>query len=673
MRHLKNLFLVIAFAIAGCAPEDHAQYIDALPSGAASEERTKKTGLSTSLAPADGFESFGRFDGDRSFHSDIALYETVLSYGPLADPRPAFLLANNYIVANQQDVGITFFQRVLKRYENQITDDQRATYLAAYALLRATYADKVALPARIFWIRSTFDILEEAKSLAAHENPLARWASGIVYTQVPEFFGKRDQALEDLLWLARRPELEPTPGFYREVYRHLSKIYEAKGDSASAANYLKKSGYQDYEPQTLFSGWFSTTKEKGLLFSPTPWIEDIVPGRVFAVRGFGFSDLHFVVSDDGRELISIDGATQPYSMKAGYEFLITNRENLPPLTTAIITHAHWDHIGGYTYLKSLNPEITIYGRDNYHNLLKNRVLRNHAYKQFRGAEFEHAWIEEYEPDIAVNKNTNIDVGGTGFSLIPVSGGETEDALLIHVPELDVLFMGDALMPFYGEPWVEEGDIEGALAMMDAAIALDPKTVLHGHVGVTVMYPSAKELRDYRRHYEWLVSQTRQHIANGYSAKEIQRLNLIPPGLQRQPTSLFGYLSPRNHVITRVADNMTGIWRENVTGQEPEGLDVITSVEYGRMLDRYLGLSASQIEKALGRMIDGGDNQLALQMSVAAERRFPDHAGIKAKKEDAANRLRSAVQFFDPFAFTTYTELMGVEHQPIPVAQGSPPK
>lgn len=663
----KTLKYLIAFltVLSACAPRSDTHDVDALPAGASMQERTHQAGLSISLAPAEGFERFARFEDDRSFHASMALYETVLSYGPLDDARPVFLLANAYIVTNQQKIGIAFFERLLAQYELQMSGDQKATYMAAYALLRATHADNISLPNRIFWVRDTFRILEDAKSIASDKNPLPRWSAGIVYAQVPAFFGKRGQAIEDLRWLADRPELEPTPGFYREVYRHLSTLHAATGDETAAARYQKKSGYDDYEPEMLFTGWFSTTRDKGLLFSPTPWIEDIIPGRVFALRGFGFSDLHFIVSENGEELISIDAATQPHSMKDGYEFLIANREGLPPLTTAIITHAHWDHIGGHTYLKEINPEIKIYGRDNFHDLLHNRVLRNHPYKQFRSADFEYAWVETYRPDVAIAEETEISVGGTDFTLIPVSGGETEDAMLIAMPTEGVLLMGDALMPFYGEPWVNEGDIDGALAMMDRALSFGPAIILHGHVGITVMYPHVEELRAWRENYAWLVDETRRHLRNGYSAKEIQRLNLVPPGLQETPDAIFGYLSPRDRVITRVADEMTGIWRENKSGQEPEGIDVITAVEYGRMLDIYLRLSPGEIERALGRMIDGGDNQLALQMAVAAEQRFPAHEGIMRKKKDAADRLRSAVQFFDPFAFTTYTELMGVEHNPIP--------
>lgn len=77
------------------------------------------------------------------------------------------------------------------------------------------------------------------------------------------------------------------------------------------------------------------------------------------------------------------------------------------------------------------------------------------------------------------------------------------------------------------------------------------------------------------------------------------------------------------------------------------------------------LSAREVRKALRRMLDGGDNELALQMAVAAEARHPEDAAITRLKEEAGDRLRSLVQYFDPFKFVTYTEMIGKEHPAIP--------
>ncbi|MCG8606933.1 MBL fold metallo-hydrolase, partial [bacterium] len=548
MKSIPSIIFLSLLAMSACAPQNDATDVQPLPPELEPEQRVIQTGLTTSLATVSAFEAFGKMEGDRSFHSDIAFYEVVLSYGPLTDPRPIFLLTNSYIVTNQQKYGISFLEWLLKRYENSMNDDMRATYLSAYALLRATYADRVPIPGRIGWVLDTFDILKEAKSLSEN-NPLVHWAAGLIYAQVPSFFGKKDEAFTELLWLVERPELEPTPGFYREVYHFLAKLYADKDESELAQKYLKKNGYEAYEPSTLFMGWFATTKEKGLLFAPTPWIEEIIARRVFAVRGFGFSDMHFIVSDDGKELISIDAGTQPYSMEGAYQFLTERYPNLPPLTTAFITHAHWDHIGGFTYLKTLNPGLKIYGRGNYQGTIE-RVLRNHTYKQFRGAGFKDEWVKSYKPDITVDKLTEIRVRNTSFELIPVTGGETEDAMLINLPSLGVIFMGDALMPFYGEPWVEEGFIDEAIDMMDQALQRQPKYILHGHYGITVMYGTSRQLKAFRDAYEWLVAETRKYIGNGYSAKNIIRLNLIPPGLQRHPEAFFGYLASRDHIIAR---------------------------------------------------------------------------------------------------------------------------
>ncbi|MBL4599727.1 MAG: hypothetical protein JKX93_12230 [Rhizobiaceae bacterium] len=172
-------------------------------------------------------------------------------------------MANAYIIARQQEHGIAFFEKALEKQSAQMTNETRAIYLAAYASLRATYADEVFFLKRIFWVLDTFEILEEASAIGAAP-PLVTWALGIIYAQVPAIFGIQDEAIKALTWLTKNPKTEPTPGFHREAYRYLGELHADLGNTKFVETYKKKSGYSATPLKTLFMGWFSTSKEKGL-------------------------------------------------------------------------------------------------------------------------------------------------------------------------------------------------------------------------------------------------------------------------------------------------------------------------------------------------------------------------------------------------------------------------
>ena len=80
-----------------------------------------------------------------------------------------------------------------------------------------------------------------------------------------------------------------------------------------------------------------------------------------------------------------------------------------------LTHAHWDHVGGFSYLKSLDSDVTLYGRGNYAGTVA-RVLRNHTYHQIRGSGFNDEWVSEYEPDLIIDDLSEVAIGGTVFEL-----------------------------------------------------------------------------------------------------------------------------------------------------------------------------------------------------------------------------------------------------------------
>ncbi|WP_168206348.1 MBL fold metallo-hydrolase [Labrenzia sp. PHM005] len=606
------------------------------------------------MAPAKGFETLGPDDPDRSFHSDILYYETILSYGRNDDIRNVFLLINAYINANQQAYGIDFFERYLDRYSNDLDEVFRAQHLAALAILRATHADSVPLHRRIGWVWDTFDLLDEALALTGARDPLVHWSAGIIYTRVPGFFFRFDDALAHLTWLAGRPELEPLPGMYREVYRHLSELHQRNGDPGLAQKFRDMSGFEADASDTLFMNWFTVEEQNGSQMSAYPRLEEIVPGRIFALFGFGFSDVYFVLSKDGSQLIAVDAGTTPERLKDAHTFLLEKYPDLPEVGTLIITHAHWDHIGGVHYLVAHNPDLKIYGQSDFHETVE-RVKRGHSYTFFRGAAFHNGLVADYQPDVPVKVNQHIEVGGSPIVLVPQAGGETEDSLLVHFPDMSTVFVGDVLMPYYGEPWVEEGLVHETAETMEAIISTGADHVLHGHRPLSLMY-TQDSLPAFLDAYEWLLEATQRHVENGYSANDVKRLNLIPPGFSRHPEAYLGYIAARDHLIERIADNLTGIWQEERTGKDPAGLDTLTQVEYGRMLDLYLNLSPSEAAAVISRMIGNGDLELAFKFANAAEARYGPSPDLIEVRNDAADRLRGKAQFTDPFKLVTYSEI-----------------
>ena len=60
------------------------------------------------------------------------------------------------------------------------------------------------------------------------------------------------------------------------------------------------------------------------------------------------------------------------------------------------------------------------------------------------------------PDQLISEPTPLTIGSTELVLYPTPGGETTDALMVHLPASGVLFAGDVLMPYLGQPFAGEG-------------------------------------------------------------------------------------------------------------------------------------------------------------------------------------------------------------------------
>src|SRR5262249_33315316 len=149
---------------------------------------------------------------------------------------------------------------------------------------------------------------------------VVNWIAAMVHAQLPPRFHQQEAARRELKWCVENVEKAPHPGWLREVYYQEAKLASADGDHARSQKYLQLSGYKDLKLPIVLTTPFSEDIASGHTFAPRR-IVDVVPGRVYALSGYEFTEYYFVVSDDGKELIGIDAGTRPDSARAAYEAL----------------------------------------------------------------------------------------------------------------------------------------------------------------------------------------------------------------------------------------------------------------------------------------------------------------------------------------------------------------
>src|SRR5215467_15748548 len=280
--------------------------------------------------------------GDRHFaklrNPDLEYLKAVNSIAPPKDPELLFILMTEFANSNLQDEGVEYFSARLKEFEPQLRPVQKSLYLGIIGLLRAQYASAVPLLNRYGYVKDTIATLDQAKQLSGGQVFVVNWIAGVVHTELPGYFHQRKAAQEELAWCAEHPDKAPHSAWLREVYYHLGKLALKDGDRAKAQQYLRRSGYPDFDYPITLATPFSEEKVSGHAFAPRR-IREIVPGRVYALTGFEFTEYYFVVSKDRQQLISIDAGTRPDFAKGAYEALQAYAPGLPPLTTVFITHA----------------------------------------------------------------------------------------------------------------------------------------------------------------------------------------------------------------------------------------------------------------------------------------------------------------------------------------------
>jgi glyoxylase-like metal-dependent hydrolase (beta-lactamase superfamily II) len=585
---------------------------------------------------------------------ELEYLKVVNSVAPPKDPELMFILMGEFASSNLQDEGAEFFSARLKEFEPQLTPVQKSLYLGIIGLLRAQNASRVRLLNRYGYVRDTIATLDQAKQVSGGQVFVVNWIAGIVHTELPGFFHQRKAAQEELTWCAEHADKAPHSAWLREVYFHLGKLALNDGDTAKANEYLRSSGYPNFDHPITLATPFSEDRVSGHAFAPRRIVE-VVPGRVYTLTGFEFTEYYFVVSKDRNQLIGVDAGSRPDSAKTAYEALQAYAPGLPPLTTVFITHAHWDHVGGHSYFGSLSSHPEFYGRANYQEEFAREFNGPDVFgKEFFGERFNAEDVRSYKPDIAIDKRTDLNIGGTKFELIPVRGGETHDAMLIYLPDEKVMFTGDVIMPYLGAPFAQEGDLEGLFDAIDVIVSRNPQYLLQGHEPLTRNFRSPLILSHLKTDLTWLQDQVLAAIRRGDERAAIHDANLIPPDfLATQPDAYQPYYILREHVIDRLYDQNVGYWQANL-----QGLAHPSRADRAELLIDYLGVSEAQLVKAAERLSTDGKYAMAAELLETAEPKFPNSEGLKRAKRFAYLKLMEKNQNTDPFKFIIYSTKAG---------------
>src|SRR5215468_6101000 len=559
---------------------------------------------------------------------------------PKADVAAVMTLAGRLMAGRRDADGLAYF------HEQAASEPNRGLFLALEGVFQARQARTVSLFRRVAWVNDAVGKLDRA---AALDPGLPRYLRGTVLAGLPERFGKAQAAIDDLTWVLANKERFPV-GLRRGAYYGLAQAYTTPDREADARDALAKAGVSRLDPaQPVFIADFSVSARDGFRFRP-PRLVELGPG-VHVAQGFDFGDIGFVSTDEG--IVAVDAGTTEETARAALQAL--HRVTSRPITHVILTHAHWDHIGGLGALLESNPQVIAQAA--FADELRIVNGTGVPFKYFFGTAGSGRRYDT-RPNHLVREPETLTVGGTRLVLYPTRGGETADALLIHVPDRGVLFVGDAFMPYLGAPFVAEGSAEGLFETMALIRSLQPRLLVHGHPPLTENF-TAEALPAIGTALQELHQRVRTAVSEGRTLAEILRDNILPASLREHPTAVAPFLVIRDNFVKRVYHQSTGYWKP-----DGEGMEVLAPAEWAAALDLLGGHREDAFVRTVRGLAERGDDVLALKLADLGLVRYPSSEALTTLRRRALDNLRLRHQQMSPFKFIIYSEWAGAELPPV---------
>lgn len=558
-----------------------------------------------------------------------ALLETA-GY-PNSDTLLVLVAMQELLSTHREWEGYDYFGRLAQQQPKR-----RAFFRSLQGVMQARVAKDIGLLKRIAWVDDAIQKLDEG---AAADPLLGRFARGLVFAELPDRFGKTRLAVADLeACLARREELPI--GLDRGIYRELAVAYHALGDEQRSRDMLQHAGLTALDDETTprVMGDLSVDGANGFRFGEKRLLREA--DGVYEAEGYDFSNLGFIVTSSF--VVAIDAGTTEETARDAVAAL--RRITKAPIKYVILTHGHWDHVGGLAAVRE--PGSVVIAQAGFGKELERSRSYHPPFKYFFGT---GTMKLDVTPDRLISEPETLLDGELDLRLIPAKSGETDDALFIQDRKHDLLFVGDAFMPYLGAPFVAEGSPEGYLGAIAQVLELHPHRLIHGHFPLSEIFTMAAMpgLRD-------ALAELYEHgLAAAHEARPLADVlhdNVLPAALRASPAAVQPYLVMRDLFVQRLYAEHAGYWQTN-----GDGMDHFTRAEWAAALDTLGGGSDAAFAHSADELERRGDAALALHIAEIGLARYPASETLRRSREHALTSLRETHAQSNPFRFIVYSE------------------
>jgi glyoxylase-like metal-dependent hydrolase (beta-lactamase superfamily II) len=254
-----------------------------------------------------------------------------------------------------------------------------------------------------------------------------------------------------------------------------------------------------------------------------------------------------------------------------------------------------------------------------------------------------------KPDRLIAAPETLSDGGLDLALVPARSGETPDALFIQDRKHDLLFVGDAFMPYVGAPFVAEGSPEGYLGAIAQVLELHPRRLIHGHVPLTAIF-TMEAMPGLRDAMGALYQRTLAAARAARPLADVLHDDFLPDSLRDAPAAVQPYLVARDTFVQRLYTEHAGYWQAN-----GEGVENFTRAEWAIALDEIGGNNEESFRRTVDRLEQRGDAALAFRIAELGLTRYPTSTALRSSRSRALATLVQINSQMNPFRFIVYSE------------------